>query len=56
MVRNLPDGRVEAVFEGAAASVDALVGWCEHGPAYAHVERVSVTTDDPQGDATFRVG
>jgi acylphosphatase len=25
MVRNLADGRVEAVFEGAAASVDALV-------------------------------
>ena len=55
-VRNLPDGRVEAIFEGAAASVDALVAWCEHGPSYADVERVVVTAEEPLGETTFRAG
>ncbi len=31
-VRNLPDGRVEAVFAGDAKSVTALVSWCRKGP------------------------
>jgi len=53
-VRNLPDGTVEAVFEGPAASVDALVTWCHDGPAYAHVDRVRVVEEDPVGDVTFR--
>jgi len=56
MVRNVADGRVEAVFEGDAASVDALVAWCERGPAFAHVERVVVTAEEPRGETTFRVG
>jgi len=36
-VRNLPDGRVEAAFEGSADAVDRLVSWCSHGPAYSEV-------------------
>ena len=32
-VRNLPDGRVEAAFEGPAEDVDALVAWSREGPA-----------------------
>ncbi len=37
-VKNLPDGRVEAVFEGDPDAVDALVDWCRQpggagGPA-----------------------
>ena len=43
-VRNLPDGRVEAVFEGPEAVVDGLVAWCREGPPFARVTRV--TTDD----------
>jgi acylphosphatase len=54
-VRNLVDGRVEAVFEGPAASVDALVAWCEHGPRFAHVDRIVVTEEDPLGDVAFHV-
>ncbi len=56
MVRNLPDGRVEAVFEGPAVSVDALVAWCGRGPSFAHVERVVVTPEEPQGETAFRAG
>jgi acylphosphatase len=54
-VRNLVDGRVEAVFEGAATSVDALVAWCEDGPRMAHVRRVVVFEEDPLGETAFRV-
>ena len=56
MVRNLPDGRVEAVFEGSPESVDALVAWCERGPSYAHVRRIFVVDELPLGDTVFRVG
>jgi acylphosphatase len=54
-VRNLPDGRVEAVFEGADAAVDAMVAWCREGPPYARVEDVEVHAEDPRGEAGFRV-
>lgn len=54
-VRNLPDGRVEAVFEGDQASVDALVEWCHTGPRWAQVEKVEAQSEAPQGDSEFRV-
>jgi acylphosphatase len=55
MVRNLPDGRVEAVFEGLPASVDSLVALCEHGPSSADVRRVRVYDEHPLGEIGFRV-
>ena len=55
-VRNLPDGRVEAVFEGSHEAVAALVAWCERGPGYAHVRRVDVVEEDPVGESGFRIG
>ncbi|HXF36819.1 MAG TPA: acylphosphatase [Actinomycetota bacterium] len=54
-VRNLPDGRVEAAFEGPDAAVDAMVSWCGEGPPYARVEGVEVHAEDPRGEAGFRV-
>ena len=54
-VRNLPDGRVEAVFEGAPESVAALVAWCERGPRFAHVSRVQVADEEPLGERAFRI-
>ena len=39
-VRNLPDGRVEAVFEGLAEDVERLVEW----PCYAPAARWSTTS------------
>lgn len=41
-VRNLPDGRVEAVFEGKEEAVKTLVKYCHHGPSSARVENVEV--------------
>jgi len=41
-VRNLPDGRVEAVFEGEEADVHTLIRWCHNGPSRARVDHVQV--------------
>ena len=54
-VRNLPDGRVEAVFEGIDDDVDALVAWCGVGPDHGRVDRVEVTAEEVRGERDFRV-
>lgn len=41
-VRNLPDGRVEAVFEGDDMDVNEVIEWCHIGPPKAKVEDVDV--------------
>lgn len=48
-VVNRPDGSVEAVLEGPAEAVEAMIGWTHHGPAQAVVESVDVTTEEPRG-------
>lgn len=52
-VRNLPDGRVEAVVEGERKDVDAIVSWCHIGPSAASVFSVSVQREAYVGE--FRV-
>ena len=52
-VRNVPDGSVEAAFEGEEDAVDALVSWCRRGPAGARVEDVRVEWAEPRGEAGF---
>lgn len=54
-VRNLPDGRVEAVFEGPAEAVEAAVAWCRRGPARAIVEHLEVADEAPEGLTVFSV-
>jgi len=54
-VRNLPDGRVEAAFEGDDADVDAVVNWCHEGTPYADVRSVDATDEEPRGEHDFRV-
>jgi acylphosphatase len=54
-VRNLDDGRVEAVFEGAEEAVDEMVEFCHEGSSAADVADVEVTYEDPQGEGPFRV-
>jgi acylphosphatase len=54
-VRNLPDGRLEAVFEGPGEAVESLIDWCRHGPAGADVQEVEVSDEDPEGLDAFEV-
>lgn len=54
-VRNLPDGRVEAAFEGSDAAVDEMVTWSGVGPDLANVDRLDVMVEDPSGETGFRV-
>jgi acylphosphatase len=48
-VRNLSDGRVEAVFEGKDESVAAIVKWCGNGPPSAVVHDVDVREETTTG-------
>lgn len=54
-VRNLPDGSVEALFEGPQATVEQALCWCRQGPPRATVTAVEVTwLDGPAECADFR--
>ena len=52
-VRNRADGAVEAVFEGPATAVEAMVDWCRAGPPMARVSSVEVQAEEPTGLAAF---
>ena len=54
-VRNLSDGRVEAVFEGSEDDVESMVEWCHTGSPAATVEDVAVEYDDPDGEDGFEI-
>lgn len=55
-VRNLPDGRVEAVFEGPREAVDAMLRWTRRGPPAARVDHVETAADDEdEGLSGFEV-
>jgi acylphosphatase len=54
-VRNRPDGRVEAVFEGSQDVVDQIVSWCREGTPWSKVEQVEVTAEEPEGLDAFRI-
>ena len=54
-VRNLPDGRVEGLFAGPAAAVDALVAWCQRGPPAAQVSGVEAAPQPGPAESGFRV-
>jgi acylphosphatase len=54
-VRNLPDGSVEAAFEGEEGAVAEMVDWCRVGPPRAVVTSVEVTDEPPEGTSGFVV-
>ena len=43
-VRNLDDGRVEALLEGDSESVNTVVEWSNIGPANGRVDEVKIKT------------
>ena len=54
-VRNLPDGRVEAVFEADGDRVEETVSWCKDGPPDARVQDVSSENEEPENLGGFEV-
>ncbi|MDH3676704.1 MAG: acylphosphatase [Nitrosopumilus sp.] len=44
-VKNLDDGRVEAILEGNEENVSTIVEWCHGGPANARVEDVDIRNE-----------
>ena len=55
-VRNLPDGDVEAVFEGTEQAIQNMLAWCNNGPSAARVDTLTVKHSKPTGEfATFNV-
>jgi len=55
-VRNLPDRRVEAVFEGSQAACEKALAYARVGPSSARVDDVEAVWDEPEeGLAGFRV-
>ncbi|HYI44566.1 MAG TPA: acylphosphatase [Actinomycetota bacterium] len=54
-VRNLRDGRVEAVLEGPRDEVYRVVGLCRAGPKGARVDGVQVDREPPRNEKTFKV-
>jgi len=55
-VRNLADGRVEAVFEGDKDKVEEMVRLCWRGPPGAHITIVEVIWEPCKGEfSDFRI-
>lgn len=49
-VRNLPDGRVEAVFEGDKEKIEKIIEFCKEGPPGAIVEKIDVNWEEYKGE------
>ena len=54
-VRNLADGRVEAVLEGTADAVNEMIDFCSQGPEMARVDRIEVVEESPENLEDFRI-
>ena len=55
-VKNRPDGAVEILAEGDEDALKELLGWANHGPSAARVERVDVRWRSFVGDfSDFRI-
>jgi len=49
-VRNLEDGRVEAVFEGEKEKIEKIIEWAKKGPTFARVDDVEIEWQDYKGE------
>ncbi|MGB9711499.1 MAG: acylphosphatase [Thermodesulfovibrio sp.] len=54
-VRNLRDGRVEAVFEGDENAISHAIQRCKEGPPYARVDNIEIIWEEPEGLKGFEI-
>lgn len=50
--RNLPDGRLEAIFRGEENNVEKIVALCHTGPKGAIIQNVKVSWENPTEEFT----
>jgi acylphosphatase len=51
-VRNLPDGTVQALFEGEKKKIEEIIAWCHKGPPGAQVSKVDISWETYRGEFT----
>lgn len=49
-IKNLSDGRVEAIFEGEKDKIEELIGWAKRGPMFSRIDGVEVIKEGYQGE------
>lgn len=49
-VKNLEDGRIEAIFEGQKVKVEEMIGKCKEGSRASEVTHVDVIWEDAKED------
>ncbi|MCS7216046.1 MAG: acylphosphatase [Thermodesulfovibrio sp.] len=54
-VRNLRDGRVEAVFEGDEEKISIAIQRCKEGPPHARVDNIETIWEEPEGLKGFEI-
>lgn len=54
-VRNLKDGRVEAVFEGDENLISIAIQKCKEGPPHARVDKIETIWEEPEGLNGFEI-
>ncbi len=54
-VTNLPDRRVEAVFEGEKESIEKMIEQCRKGPFLSEVENIDVNWSEKEEFSDFNV-
>ena len=54
-VRNMPDGRVEAVFEGPKERIEQVIVACQKGPPGARVSHMDISWEPLAGEKGFEI-
>ena len=54
-VKNLSDGRVEAVFEGQRELIEQAIHACKNGPTGARVTDLDISWEPPSGEKGFEI-
>jgi len=54
-VKNLENGKVEAVLEGEKDSVAKIMEWARKGPSIANVENIELEEKEPEYIETFKI-
>lgn len=49
-VKNLPDGRVEALLEGEKENIERIIVWMKRGADFAKIDKIEVQWEEYEGE------